>query len=93
MLNVDSPREAVMDVTPGVVIWRVRRSPHVVSCVAEQVGEECFELRIFDGRDLVHTESFEEPPPLLRRAEALRLTYEAEGKKETGRAKRPLART
>lgn len=64
-----------MNVMAGVVIWRVRRSPHFVSCVAEQVGEDCFELRVFDGHDLVLTEEFEESPSLLKRAEALRVRY------------------
>jgi hypothetical protein len=55
-----------------VVIWRLRRTPHFVSCVVEQLGEECFELRVLDGKDLVLSESFEETPPLLARAEQLR---------------------
>ena len=28
----------------AVVVWRLRRRPHVVSCVIEQLGEECLEL-------------------------------------------------
>jgi hypothetical protein len=56
----------------GILIWRVRRTPHFVSCVVEQLGEECFELRVLDGKDLVLSESFEETPPMLARAEQLR---------------------
>ena len=55
----------------AVVIWRLRRTPHVVSCVAEQVGEECFELRVLDGKDLVLSESFDDTPPMLTRAAQL----------------------
>jgi hypothetical protein len=47
----------------------------LVSCVVEQVGEECFELRILDGRDVVLAESFEETPPILARAEELRARW------------------
>jgi hypothetical protein len=60
---------------PGVVIWRLRHPPHFVSCVVEQVGEECFELRVVDGKDLVFSESFDETPPMLTRAEQLRTQW------------------
>jgi hypothetical protein len=60
----------------AVVIWRLRGTPHFVSCIVEQLGEECFELRVLDGKDLVLSESFEEtPPPLLARAEQLRTQW------------------
>ena len=55
-----------------VVIWRLRRSPHMVACVVEQIGEECFELRLYDGKKLLLSESFEEASPLYVRAEQLR---------------------
>lgn len=59
----------------AVVIWRLRRTPHFVSCVVEQLGEEYFELHVLDGKDLVLSESFEETPPLLARAEQLRTQW------------------
>jgi hypothetical protein len=80
-----------MDATPGFLIWRVRRSPHYVSCVVVQVGEEYFELHIFDGHELVHRESFDSTGPLLRRAEALRRSYTSDAGKESEKAKRELA--
>lgn len=80
-----------MNVTPGVVVWRVRRSPHLVTCVVAQVGEECFELRVFDGHELVCAEPFEETAPLLRRAEALRTRYLAEKDGKHGGRKEELA--
>jgi len=79
-----------MDATPGFVIWRVRRSPHYVSCVVEQVGEGCFELRVFDGHRLIHREAFDSTGPLLRRAEALRLRYTRDAKKECEANERAL---
>jgi hypothetical protein len=59
----------------GVVIWRLRRTPHFVLCVVQQLGEECFELRVHDGKQLVLSESFEETSPLLARAEQLRMQW------------------
>lgn len=59
----------------AVIIWRMRRTPHFVSCVFEQIGEECFELRVLDGKDVVLAESFEETPQMLTRAEQLRTQW------------------
>ncbi len=64
-----------MQLEPGVVMWRIRRGLHYISCVAEQVEEECFELRVFSGYELIHSESLEEIPPLLARVEELRDEY------------------
>lgn len=64
-----------MQDSAAVVIWRLRRTPHFVSCVVAQVGEECFELRVLDGHDVVLEESFEETPPMLARAEQLRAQW------------------
>ncbi len=55
-----------------VIIWRARRDHHLFQCTVEQVGEECFELRLRRGAELLTTEEFEEPAGLLERAEQLR---------------------
>jgi len=59
----------------AVTIWRLRGTPHFVSCVFEQIGEEYFELRVLDGKDVVLAESFEETPQMLTRAEQLRTQW------------------
>lgn len=61
-----------MESSPSVVIWRVRRDHHLFCCMAEQVGEETFELRLLRGHDLVVSQYFDEPGPLLLRAAELR---------------------
>jgi len=82
-----------MDATPGFVLWRVRRSPHFVSCVVEQVGEECFELHIFDGHELIIRESFDATGPLLGRSETLRLQFSKEFGTKPEAATRELVRS
>jgi len=64
-----------MEVSPAVVIWRLRHDHHLLRCVFEQVGEECFELRLYSGKELLADESFVEIDPLLARATELRLRY------------------
>ncbi len=61
-----------MNSSPSVVIWRIRRDHHQFRCIVEQLAEECFALQLFRGHEPVLTEFFEEPGPLLARAEALR---------------------
>ena len=61
-----------MESSPSVVIWRVRRDHHQFRCVVEQLAEECFALRLFCGHEVALTEFFDEPAPLLARAQALR---------------------
>ncbi|HSP15293.1 MAG TPA: hypothetical protein VLV78_11125 [Thermoanaerobaculia bacterium] len=61
-----------MKSSPSVVIWRVRRAHHQYRCIVEQLAEECFALQMFRGHELVLTEFFDEPGPLLARADVLR---------------------
>jgi hypothetical protein len=61
-----------MDIVPEVVIWRLRHNHHLLRCVLDQVGEECFELKLYSDNQLLADESFEEIPPLLDRATELR---------------------
>ncbi len=61
-----------MESSPSVVIWRVRRDHHQFRCIVEQLAEECFSLQLFRGAQLILTEFFDEPGPLLARAEVLR---------------------
>jgi len=62
-----------MDPSPSVLIWRVRHDHHQFRCVMEQLAEECFALRLFRGHELVLTELFDEPGPLLARSRELRV--------------------
>ncbi len=61
-----------MESSPSVVIWRVRRDHHQFRCIVEQMAEECFSLQLFRGHETILTEFFDEPGPLLARAEVLR---------------------
>jgi hypothetical protein len=61
-----------MDSSPSVVIWRIHRDHHLFCCILEQVGEESFELRLLRGHDVVLSQYFDEPGPLLVRAAQLR---------------------
>ena len=61
-----------MDPSPSIIIWRVRHDHHQFRCVVEQMAEECFALRLFRGREVLLTEFFGEPEPLLARAAELR---------------------
>lgn len=65
-----------MDISPSVVLWQSQRGHSHVRCVMEQLGEECFELRLFRGHKLLMAESFDDPGPLLALAEALRIDIE-----------------
>jgi hypothetical protein len=40
-----------------------------------QAGEECFELKVYSGKELLTDESFVEIDPLLARATELRMQY------------------
>ncbi len=64
-----------MEITPGVVIWRIRGAEHLIRCVVEEFGEGCFELRVLSGHELLLSESFQETAPLLARAKELRSKY------------------
>lgn len=64
-----------METSAGVVIWRIRGAEHFIRCTFEELGEGCFELRVFSGHDLLLSESFQETAPLLARARALKAKY------------------
>ena len=64
-----------MEISPTVVMWRLRHNHHLLRCVLEQVGEECFELKLYSGKELLADESFVEIDPLLARATELRMQY------------------
>lgn len=64
-----------MEISPALVIWRLRHNHHLLRCVLEQVGEECFELKVYSGKELLAGESFVEIDPLLARATELRMQY------------------
>lgn len=64
-----------MEISPAVVMWRLRHNHHLLRCVLEQVGEECFELKVYSGKELLADESFVKIDPLLARATELRMQY------------------
>lgn len=64
-----------MEISPAVVMWRLRYNHHLLRCVLEQVGEECFELKLYSGKELLADEAFDEVDRLLDRASELRLKY------------------
>ena len=64
-----------MELSPAIVMWRLRHHHHLVRCVLEQVGEECFELKVYSGKDLLTDEEFAEIDPLLTRAHELHEKY------------------
>ena len=39
-----------------------------IRCTIEQIGEDCFELRLLAGDDMMIDEVFEEISPLLKRS-------------------------
>lgn len=61
--------------SPSVLIWRGRRGQHLLRCVVEQVGEECFALRLYWGKQVLVDESFEDVRPLMARVDQLRAQY------------------
>jgi len=64
-----------VDLSPSVLIWEGRGGANRLRCVVEQVGEECFELRLYRGKKVLVDESFEEVRPMLARVDELRAEY------------------
>ena len=58
--------------SPSVLIWRGRRGSHLLRCTIEQLGEECFELRLYRGKQILVDEWFEKVRSLLERVDELR---------------------
>ena len=59
-----------------VPLWRTKSRVHglrrELRCSMEQLGEDCFELRVSSGDELVSVETFTDAAQLLSRAERLR---------------------
>jgi len=62
-----------MDASPSVALWHVHHGTTHYHCVIEQVGEDCFELRLSRGKKLVFSQSGDDAAPLLALADVLRL--------------------
>ncbi len=72
---VGETREDDVEISPAVVIWRLRHNHHLLRCVMEQVGEECFELKVYSGKEVLADEPFDEVDGLLERASELRVKF------------------
>ncbi len=65
-----------MELSPSVLIWQGLRGAHPLRCIVEQIGEECFELRLYWGKTVLVEETFEEIPKLLARVADLRAQFD-----------------
>ena len=59
-----------------LLLWRARRAAggqaRDLRCTAQQLGEDCLELRVWLGDEAVVSETFSSTQHLLRRSEELR---------------------